>query len=51
MTGGPRLASPPVGRADAAPSAHLTRGINLTNWFRFPPSRDPAALNSYLQTS
>ncbi len=26
----------------------LTRGINLTNWFRFPASRDPAALASYM---
>ncbi len=55
-----RPASPYSPRADAAPSAtttesarvtatsHLTRGINLTNWFRFPPSRDPAALRAYL---
>jgi endoglucanase len=28
--------------------ARLTRGINLTNWFRFPPSRDPAVLATYL---
>jgi hypothetical protein len=34
------LASPPFVR--------LARGVNLTNWFRFPPSRDPAALSSYL---
>jgi hypothetical protein len=26
----------------------LTRGINLTNWFRFPGSSDPAALAGYL---
>jgi endoglucanase len=26
----------------------LRHGINITNWFRFPPSRDPAALRSYL---
>jgi endoglucanase len=26
----------------------LVRGVNLTNWFRFPPSRDPAALAAYL---
>lgn len=33
----------------AAPaSAELRRGINITNWFRFPPSGDPAALRSYL---
>ena len=36
--------------AAAAPSSppSLTRGINLTNWFRYPPSRDPAALAIYL---
>ena len=37
----------PAGRATAAPVA-LTRGINLTNWFRFPASRDPAALAGYM---
>ena len=26
----------------------LTRGINITGWFRFPVSRDPAALAAYL---
>ena len=36
-----------AGRAPAAPVT-LTRGINLTNWFRFPASRDPAALASYM---
>nr|WP_294523672.1 cellulase family glycosylhydrolase [uncultured Rhodopila sp.] len=34
--------------AGVAQPSHLTRGINLTNWFRFPPSRDPAALGAYL---
>jgi hypothetical protein len=29
-------------------AAALTRGINLTAWFRFPASRDPAALATYL---
>ena len=33
--------------ADALPAV-LRRGINITNWFRFPPSRDPAALRGYL---
>ena len=28
------------------PAAALRRGINITNWFRFPPSRDPAALRA-----
>ena len=36
-----------AGRAPAAPVT-LTRGINLTNWFRFPASRDPAALAAYM---
>ena len=26
----------------------LTRGINVTNWFRYPASRDPAVLAKYL---
>jgi endoglucanase len=34
--------------AAGEPPAELRRGINITNWFRFPPSRDPAALRSYL---
>jgi len=32
--------------AELPPSLH--RGINITNWFRFPVSRDPALLRSYL---
>ncbi len=28
--------------------AALRRGINITGWFRFPASRDPAALGRYL---
>ncbi len=39
------LAAAPVAVGGAAP---LRRGVNLTNWFRFPPSRDRAALASYL---
>ena len=31
-----------------SPVAVLTRGINITGWFRFPSSRDPAALATYL---
>jgi endoglucanase len=34
--------------AGEPPSAALRRGINITNWFRFPPSRAPAALHGYL---
>lgn len=32
----------------AAAKPELRRGINITGWFRFPPSRDPAALSRYL---
>jgi endoglucanase len=35
------------GRQSCAPVV-LTRGINITGWFRFPASRDPAVLASYL---
>jgi hypothetical protein len=35
------------GAARAEPVT-LARGINLTNWFRFPASRDPAALADYI---
>ena len=31
-----------------ADAAALTRGINVTNWFRYPPSRDPALLAKYM---
>ena len=34
--------------AAGEPPAALRRGINITHWFRFPPSRDPAALRAYL---
>jgi endoglucanase len=46
---------PRSGWSDSLPSlpparvpASLTRGINLTAWFRFPASRDPAVLAAYL---
>ncbi|HET7881028.1 MAG TPA: cellulase family glycosylhydrolase [Acetobacteraceae bacterium] len=29
----------------------LSRGINVTHWFRYPPSRDPAALRAYMSDS
>src|SRR5580698_5373133 len=32
----------------AAGAVRLGHGINITGWFRFPPSRDPAALDAYL---
>jgi hypothetical protein len=34
--------------AAGEPPAALRRGVNVTHWFRFPPSRDPAALRAYL---
>ncbi len=34
--------------AAGEPPAALRRGVNITNWFRFQPSRDPAALRGYL---
>jgi hypothetical protein len=30
------------------PPPELRRGVNITHWFRFPPSRDPAALRAYV---
>ncbi|WP_158928901.1 glycoside hydrolase family 5 protein [Acidisphaera sp. S103] len=35
-------------KCQPAAAAALTRGINITAWFRFPASRDPAALAAYL---
>jgi endoglucanase len=32
----------------AEPRAQLSRGVNLTNWFRYPGSHDPAVLSGYL---
>ena len=34
--------------ARAEPPVTLSRGINMTGWFRFPASREPAALAGYL---
>ncbi len=38
--------------ANAEPVAErlavLRHGVNITNWFRFPPSRDPQAMRAYL---
>jgi endoglucanase len=34
--------------ACAPPPVRLTRGINITGWFRFPASRDNAVLAAYL---
>ncbi len=37
-----------AGHASAEPPVVLRRGVNITNWFRYPQSRDPAALRAYL---
>jgi hypothetical protein len=37
-----------AGNAAAELPPTLHRGINITNWFRFPASRDPSALRAYL---
>ena len=44
------LAAVPPGQAAPPPDrlAALARGVNLTNWFRFPPRADDAGLRSYL---
>jgi hypothetical protein len=39
----PSAATPPAGRV-----ATLARGVNLTNWFRFPARADDESLRSYL---
>ena len=39
----PAHAAPPSSRL-----AVLQRGVNLTNWFRYPPSADPAAIRAYM---
>jgi hypothetical protein len=40
-------ATPPLPTTSPLP-LRLSRGVNLTHWFRFPPSRAPAALAAYL---
>ncbi len=37
-----------AGAAAGAGAPGLRRGISLTNWFRYPPSRDPARIARYL---
>jgi endoglucanase len=36
------------GHSSGAMAVSLQRGINITAWFRFPASRDPATLSRYL---
>ncbi len=40
--------APCPGRQVVCAPVSLARGINITGWFRFPVSRDPAALNGYM---
>ena len=42
------LLSLPLLGGSPEPPPQLRRGINITHWFRFPPSHDPAALRDYL---
>jgi len=44
------LAAAPLGRAEPPPErlAALARGVNLTNWFRFPSRADDEGLRTYL---
>lgn len=42
----PAFAAPPAGRL-----AVLRRGVNVTNWFRYPASTEPAAIGAYLSTA
>jgi aryl-phospho-beta-D-glucosidase BglC (GH1 family) len=42
------LSNGAVAEPSAERLAMLRRGLNITNWFRFPPNRDPAALRAYL---
>jgi endoglucanase len=37
-----------AGHASAEPPVELRRGVNITNWFRYPRNRHPAALRAYL---
>ena len=37
------------GAEPSGPRAHLRRGVNITNWFRYPASQDPVALAGYLR--
>jgi endoglucanase len=44
----PSCAGSHDGRLPSCTPVVLTRGINITGWFRFPASRDPAVLAAYL---
>lgn len=42
------LASPSLAQPPPALLAHVRQGVNITGWFRFPASRDPAALARWM---
>lgn len=46
LTTWPAFAAPPAARL-----AVLRRGVNITNWFRYPASSAPAAIDAYLSTA
>jgi endoglucanase len=41
------VATPSLARPPDARMAVLARGVNITNWFRYPASTDPARLDAY----
>lgn len=42
------MASPALAQAPPTLLDHLRRGVAITGWFRFPASRDPAALSRWM---
>ncbi|MGG5809421.1 glycoside hydrolase family 5 protein [Falsiroseomonas sp. CW058] len=51
LAAGAALCAPALARGQAAAPetpAVLRRGLNITNWFRFPASLDPAALRAHV---
>ncbi len=51
LLGGPPAWAETASAPQVGPPGMLARGVNLTNWFRFPASTDPAALGRYLPDS
>ena len=45
------LAAPALAQPPQVLLAHLHRGVSITGWFRFPASRDPAALARWMPDS
>lgn len=50
-SGAMAAAAPSMPRLPAEQRAILQRGLNITNWFRFPSSAEPARLRAYLPDS